>query len=678
MAISTILYITLALLIALGFAFWHYLYKVEHKTKKNFLFFGLRSFTIFLVLLLLINPKIRTTEYTIEKPELVILSDNSQSVSYLEQEEQLKQLIQYIKTDKNISQRFDINVLSFGENLSLEDTLNFAESGTDVFKALSETEKLFQKDQKAIIILTDGNQSQGRDFRYFKAADNTTVLPVIIGDTTSYQDLSIERINSNRYAFLKNRFPVEVFLSYSGDEPLQESTFTIKSGSQIIYSQDISFSEEAKSRIINLSLPATSLGVKTYKAEIAPLDDEKNIQNNLRNFGVEVIDQRTSVLLLTDMIHPDLGAIKQSVESNQQRSLEIKNINDTNLQLSNYQLIILYQLNRRFNNFISEIIDKRSSFLLITGTKTDWNYVNSLDLGFSKSSTNQAQEIFPVYDKTFSAFQFEDLGFEDFPPLEDQFGEVVFTQNQFDVMLQQEIQGVKTGEPLLAISENRPKSGFLFGENIWRWRAKSYLDNKTFEEFDDFFGKIIQNLTSDRRRERLSLDYENFYYGNQNVLITAQYFDENYEFDARGDLKITLTNTETNNSFTSDLLIKNNFYVFEVGDLSPGKYNFTVNAENKGLSRSGSFEIIDYNIEQQFVSANKFGMSSLADYNNARLFYPDKIDILKKALLDNDRLKPVQKSVEKSVPLIDWYYLLFILIIILAVEWFYRKYLGLI
>lgn len=678
MTIGTILYITLALLIALGFAYYQYLYKKNTSARNNYIFFGLRTLAVFLVLLLLVNPKIRTREYSIEKPELILLSDNSQSISYLEQELQLKDLIQKLKSDKELNQRFEINTLYFGNSLSLKDTLNFEDSGTDIYNALNETENLFNNDEKVIMVLTDGNQSQGRDFRYFKAKENTEILPVILGDTTTYQDLSIDRINSNRYAFLKNRFPVEVFLSYSGEEPTIQSTFNIKSGHQIIYSQEISFSEEVKSKIINLTLPANSLGVKTYKAEITPLNDEKNTQNNSRNFGVEVIDERTSVLLLTDIIHPDLGTIKKSVESNQQRSLDIKNINDKNIQISNYQLIIIYQLNRKFQEVIADITTNKSSILFITGTKTDWNYLNSLNLGFSKNATGQSQEIFPVYDKTFSAFQFEDIGFDDFPPLEDKFGEVAFNQNLFDVMLQQEIQGVEIGEPLLAISENLPKTGFLLGENIWRWRAKSYLDNKRFEEFDNFFGKVIQNLTSKRNRDRLTIDYENFYYGNQKVLVTAQFFDENYQFDAGGDLKITITSSETEESFTSDLLLKNNFYVFEVGDLAPGDYNFTVKAENINLSKSGSFQVIEYNTEQQFVSANKSGMASLASYNNTRLFYPDKADSLKNSLLNDDRFKPVQKSSEKTVPLIDWYYLLFILIIILAAEWFYRKYLGLI
>lgn len=677
MTISTILYITLALIVALGFAFFQYLFRKKDLSRKDYIFFGLRTLAVFLVLLLLINPKITSTEYEIEKPELVILSDNSQSVSYLNQQQEVLDISKALAENDKIMENFQVSRLNFGEQLNIGDSLDFSATQTDIYSALSETEDIFSGQQSAIVLITDGNQSMGRDYRYFKNDLNTSVFPVIIGDTTSYMDLSIERINANRYAYLNNRFPVEAFLNYSGDEDIQASV-KIKSGDVVLYTQNVKFSKESKSQIIRTTLPATSLGVKTYSLEIEPVKNEKNSINNKQNFAVEVIDERTSVLILSDISHPDLGAIQKSIESNQQRSVDIKYLDNENIQLSEYQLIIIYQLNRKFNNFISEILEKDYNYLMITGSKTDWNYLNDLNLGYSKSSVNQSQEIFPVYNNTFSSFQFEDVGFNDFPPLIDKFGPVEFDGNKFNTMLFQEIQGVKTQDPLMAVSQNSPKSGFLLGENIWRWRAKSYLDSKSFQEFDDFFGKLIQNLAKNNAKQRLTVAAENFYYANENVIISAQYFDENYQFDAGANLKITVKNEQTEEAFTSDLVLKNNYNQFDAGDLPAGNYSFTIRVSNKNISKTGNFEVIDYNTEQQFVSANLTGMKSFAENNNAILYYPEQLQELVNTLLTEDKFKPVQKSREKSLPLVDWYYLLFILIIILAAEWFYRKYLGLI
>ncbi len=677
MAVSTIFYITLALLLALGFAFFQYLFKKPARNSRDFIFFSLRFISVFLVLLLLIDPMITSTFYEIEKPDLILLTDNSQSISYLDQEENIQEVVRTFSEDNELNNRFDLQRINFGREININDSLDFSARQTDLFTALWETEQMFNENPAAILLLTDGNQSLGRDYRYYEPDTQNSIYPVILGDTASYNDLSIQRINSNRYAFLNNQFPVEIFMNYSGDKDL-EATINIRSGESVVYSENVSFSEGKRSSIINTVLPANSLGVKSYTVELVSEVEERNVNNNRQKFAIEVIDERTSVLILSDIPHPDLGAIKKAIESNQQRTGEIKYLRDGNFNINDYQLVIIYQLNRRFSNVISQIINRGHNYFIITGSETDWYYLNSLNLGFGRSATGQSQDVFPVYNPTFSNFQFEDIGFEDFPPLTDKFGPVEFQKINYNILLYQELQGVKTGEPLMAVSQDRPKRGFLLGENIWRWRAESYLKNKSFQEFDDFFSKLIQNLAAKRSRDRLTVDYENFYYSNEDLIITAQYFDENYQFDPGGELSIEIENNETKESFSSSLVLKNNFFQFNAGSLSPGTYNFKLKVENRNISKSGEFEVVEYSTEQQFVSANLSGMQSFANNNEVALFFPDQINSIKEELINNDKFKPVQKSRQKTVPLIDWYYLLFILIIVLAAEWLYRKYLGLI
>jgi len=229
MEISTILYIALALLIALGFAFFQYLFRVKNPSRKSYIFFGLRALALFLVLLILINPKISSETYELEKSQLVILSDNSQSISHLGENENMLKISAALAENKRISEKFDISTFTFGEQLSANEPPNFEATQTDIYKALSETEEILSNRQSAIVLLTDGNQSLGRDYKYFKAKNETLLFPVIFGDTTKYKDLSIGRINANRYAFLNNQFPVEAFLNYNGEEEIT-ATINIKSG----------------------------------------------------------------------------------------------------------------------------------------------------------------------------------------------------------------------------------------------------------------------------------------------------------------------------------------------------------------------------------------------------------------------------------------------------------------
>lgn len=110
MEISTIFYITLALFMALGFAFFQYLYKKENKTRKDYIFFSLRAISVFLIILLLINPKVRSIDYEIDKPELIVLADNSQSVPFLGEADKLRDLSASLAGNSQIQKNLMLTV----------------------------------------------------------------------------------------------------------------------------------------------------------------------------------------------------------------------------------------------------------------------------------------------------------------------------------------------------------------------------------------------------------------------------------------------------------------------------------------------------------------------------------------------------------------------------------------
>ena len=98
---------------------------------------------------------------------------------------------------------------------------------------------MYRNTNYPVVLFTDGNQTTGNDY-VFNFQENTSVFPVVLGDTTTVIDLKINQINVNKYAFLKNKFPVEVFLEYNGNETITP-TFSIQSGNQIVHKQTVTF-----------------------------------------------------------------------------------------------------------------------------------------------------------------------------------------------------------------------------------------------------------------------------------------------------------------------------------------------------------------------------------------------------------------------------------------------------
>ncbi len=299
------------------------------------------------------------------------------------------------------------------------------------------------------VLISDGNQTYGNDYTY--SSYKQPIYPIICGDTIKYADLKIEQLNVNKYAYLKNKFPVEAILTCSG-ETLTTSRFVVTMGNSVVYSENINFSSVNNSRIINFSLPANSVGVHVYKATLEPLKSEKNTINNSKNFAVEVIDQKTKIALVTDFIHPDLGAIKKSIESNEQRFVTIINSNDILNQFNDFQLVILYQPNNKFNKLIDILNAENKNRFIINGTKTDLNFLNKINSSYSYEITNQTESYQAEFNRNYASFLIDDIDFESFPPLNSHYGLASFSV-PFETILNKTVNGISKNNPLLATFE---------------------------------------------------------------------------------------------------------------------------------------------------------------------------------------------------------------------------------
>lgn len=671
--IATILYIILALLLSLSTAFFQYYYKVKSKPKVTSLLFVLKSLSLFLLILLLINPTIENTVIENEKPILAVLADNSKSIPFFKEDKSVKEIIANIKNNKDLKDEFSINEFTFGKDLQVLDSLTFLENETNIAAAIVDVNELNKDKIAPIILITDGNQTIGSEYEFLNKKQ--PIYPIVIGDTTKYVDVKITQLNVNKYSYIKNKFPVEVILNYEGNETVT-TQFSIFSDGKTVFRENVTFSSNKKSATITANLTSTKEGLQYYTASIRKINNEKNIKNNSKSFSVEVIDEQTKVLILSSVLHPDIGTLKKSIESNKQRSVDVFLVDKFNNNINDYQLVVLYQLNSKFNKIISELKQNNSNYLLISGSNTDWNFINKQQLGFTKNAINQTENYGAIYNDSFLTFLQDNIGFDNFPPLKDKFGEIIISK-EHQTLLHQNINGVATKQPLLTTFEiNNQKSAVLFGEGIWKWRAASFLNSNSFEEFDKFTGSLIQFLASNKKRNRLEINAESLYPANSTINISAFYTDKNYQFDARAALEITITNTETKEVSKIPFSLIHNSYQVEIENLTSEDYSYKVEVLNQKIIKYGRFKITDYQIEEQFTNANVNKLQQLATKTGGKLFYKNQINDLTKELLTNESFYTVQKSSVKQQNLINWKWILFFVIGLFTAEWFIRKYHG--
>ena len=136
--------------------------------------------------------------------------DNSESVKYLEQDKKAKNFVALLKNDDGLNERFDLEFFTFGKNINTLDSLAFNEKQTNPTLLFEQFSEVYANTLAPMVLITDGNQTYGNDYEYVAQKYKQVIFPLILGDTTSYTDLRIEQLNVNKYAYLKNKFPIEV------------------------------------------------------------------------------------------------------------------------------------------------------------------------------------------------------------------------------------------------------------------------------------------------------------------------------------------------------------------------------------------------------------------------------------------------------------------------------------
>ena len=603
--------------------------------------------------------------------------DNSASIGFLGKDSLAQDFSTQLKNDTALNNRFDLQFFTFSNSTEQTDTSSFDGSQTNIGQALLETKELFRDEVAPIALITDGRQTIGNAYGYMAKQMNQTVYPVVLGDTTQYRDLSIKQINVNAYAFLDNTFPVEVFVNYNGASEVT-TALEIYAENQLIFREKISLNNTKNSVIVTPKLKADRVGVKRYTARLRPLEYEKNLTNNNKPFALEIINQKLNIALISNLTHPDLGVFKSIIGTQKNYSIQRFTTDEFMNNPKDCTFVLLYEPDARFSSVYDYIQKQNINSFTIGGTATDWAFLNSIQTHYIHQQTGQTEEYQAVYNTDFDAFALMPLEFQDFPPLESVFGAIDISVPH-EVLLYKSINGMTTKSPLLfTYKSEKSRHTVLLGSGLWKWRLKAFQLNESFKPFDAFFNVIFQYLSTQKKAKRLLATHDPIFDGSNPIEIFAQFFDENFQVNSNAQLEIELNTPKFNQPLLFPLSLVGNTYNVDLSSLKPGNYNYKLRTTDQLISTAGQFEILDFNIESQFLSPDFEQLNLLAKETGGQVFLENQYGNLIDQLLKNSNYKSIQKINKKAVPLIDYKWLLLLLILSLATEWFIRKYYGLI
>ena len=647
---------------------------------------GLRFLSVGLIAFMLLSPFFKSLKKIVQNPLVITAWDNSGSVVAPGDSTQLAEETISIKNriSQGLENRYSLVNYTFGEETTLSGNLDFSEKKSDYSDLISTiSNNHFNENVGAVIVAGDGIYNQGKNPLNMLGSLTFPVYTLALGDTTEVTDALIRGIRVNRTSFSGNRFPVETdahFLKLNGI-PLK---LTVYEKEKEIAQTVITPHNDDYFISVEFILEAGSPGLKQYTATIEKAEDEQNTKNNSISFVVNVLESKQKILILSDGPHPDIGAIKNTLE--QQKSYDVSVFTQEPYP-SNYQdfnLIILNQLptsGKSLANIAGSNVSHRTPFLYIVGDKTFLPQLNSLSAGVQINPlAGSGEEAQAVVNPAYATFNLSE-GLREvapkFPPLLVPFANYRL-EPEFNVLLFQKVKNIDTGKPLIATGiQNGKKVGFIFGEGIWRWRLNDFYQNQNHNHFNELVNQLIQYLALRQNEDNFMIDYEPEYAETENVILRAEVYNDVFERITNEEVNIDIKN-ENGDEFHFTFDVRGESYYLNTGNLPAGNYTFDaeVSIGEELHKEHGSFAVSAVNLESLITRANHRMLYQLASQTGGAFFTPDQADEIINRVRNSDSLKPVVYFQDMVNELLNMRSIFLVMIILLSVEWFLRRYWG--
>jgi hypothetical protein len=644
---------------------------------------ALRFVFITLLAFLLLSPLLKTLFRQTEKPIIIIAQDNSESIGLNKDSafyhNQYAQKLNSI-TDQ-LKGKYDVHSLSFGDKVKDGIDYSYTDKQTDFSELVNSLNVRFaNRNVGAVIVASDGLYNRGSSPLFTSSDISAPVYTVALGDTTIKKDLRIENVRFNKTVFLNSTFPVEVIIDARQCSGLS-TTLTVQEDSVTLFNKTLSIAGSSFSQTIPVYLDAKKKGIHHYKIAVSAVDGEVTTVNNVRDIYIEVEESKRKVLIVANAPHPDIAALKEAIESNENYEVKVQLITKFDAKLNDYQLVILHQLpsaSHSATDIISGLNKNHISSWYIVGAQTNIKaFAAAAPAVTISNSLDKSNDVQPAFSKSFSLFTLSDAAINQigtYPPLIAPFGDYKASANGSSLLVQQ-IGNVTTSQPLLFLSSgNEEKTGMLCGEGIWRWRLNDYLQNQNFVAFDEVISKTVQYLSTTEIKSQFKVITKNTFPENEPVVFDAEVYNENYELINAPDVALTISSRD-GKSFPFTFSKSERAYTLNAGSFAPGNYHYkaTVKAGEKSFIKEGDFSVTALQAEQTETVANHSLLYSWAHKRGGEMFYPADLDKLSQLLLSKEDIKTVSYSQVKLMDLVNLKWVFFLLLVFISVEWFLRK-----
>jgi hypothetical protein len=676
----------------LGIAFAATLYYRDTRFKEQpqwlrSLMAGLRWLAATILSVLLLSPVLKTVITEVKKPVVVLAQDVSESIGVASIDTP-QYRAQFQQLAERLSERFEVKEYVFGEKVREGMHFQFKDKLTNTSDLMKNVFDLYaNQNLGAVVIATDGIYNEGSNPLYAAAKLNAPVFAVALGDTTPKKDVSIKRVFHNNIAYLGDKFTIQIDVAANNcagsSTSLNVARLDAAGNPSVVATKPISINKNDFFSTNEVILDASQAGVMRFRVSVTSVSGEVTTVNNTKEIFIEVLDARTKILLLANAPHPDLAALNEAISVNKNYTLTVAYANDLRVNAADFDFVILHQLPSVTNpadGILNNLNAKRIPRLYITGAQSDGRKLSSLQTLMSINADGRSMnDVQATINPAFTLFNLEDnykqLG--GFNPILSPFGEYKEIGGG-QVLAYQKIGKVETKYPLIMLGESGGiRTGIIAAEGLWRWRFFDFAQHQNHEIFDGFLAKICTYLSvkEDKRKFRSATD-KNVYRENEPVIFSAELYNNSYELINDADVRIIVTNAE-GKQFPYTMNKQGRAYALNAGILPVGNYNYkaTTSVGGQQLEAGGAFSIQPIQLELYETTADHSILRAMAQQFGGTMVFPKNMASIADSILARPN-KPIQYTTNKTETALNLKWIFGLLILLLSVEWFLRRYFG--
>lgn len=642
-----------------------------------------RFITVCILAFLLMSPLLKTVSREVEKPVVVIAQDVSESIilskdSAYYKEEYRRKLDQLIE---ELSDKYQVRTYSFGDRFREGIDTNWRDKQTDFTALFDEIDTRYNgRNLGAVVVASDGLFNQGQSPISAAGFLKAPLFSVALGDTSIRRDLILNNVLHNKIAFLGNTFPIEVVVEAHRCVG-SRSTLTVTQGNQVLASQPVTISSDPHTITIPFQLQAKSPGLQRYRISLSTIDGEQNLRNNSRDIVIDVLDARQKIVIIGANPHPDIGALKQTIETNDNYEVQTFTLNDFNQPVGQYSLAILHSIpsgDAPAQKLVTDLAAAGIPVFFITGVQSQFSLFNQLRTGLMiQSNGDRANDCEAVVVKDFPLFNLDEKLLQyisEFPAAQAPFA-TFQSSAAVTPLFRQKIGSLQTDYPLWVFSQSGNRKLSIFaGEGLWRWRLRDYADHGNNDIFNELIGKTVQYLSVRVDKSFFNISTPSIWNENQQILFDAEVYNESYELITTPEVSLTITNL-AGKQFPYTFTKTASAYRLNAGLFAPGDYSYEgrVNINGKVYTKRGSFSVTPLVAEVSNLTANHQLLYTLAKTHNGEMIAATQLEKLSKILNSREDIRPVIYNPQKLNDLITRWWVFALLVLFLAVEWLLRK-----